>query len=190
MRRSGMTGDVSGPRWARFQKVRATITKPAVNLIAAEDHRHPIVNGRHERIRFCRQDRDAADLVFRLRICPAFVKAGKAQDRSVHRRDVVRLLGLAFPSRFHSKKPLAGTMQRRSAKAFLNTGFSATVSDRAFIMREASIRYRPFAQNGRSPQCICVSDRPASTWSTTSTDCVGATFQLGLRFCGVPNTSS
>jgi hypothetical protein len=53
---------------------------------------------------------------------------------------------LAEPSFCHSKKPVAGTRQRRCLNAERNDGFSATVSLRALMMG-----FGLRAQAGRSP---------------------------------------
>ncbi len=64
---------------------------------------------------------------------------------------------MPFPSRFHSKKPLAGTSTRRCRMAARNVFFSAAVSARALISSGRSFGF--LAQDGTKPQRTWCSSR-------------------------------
>ena len=82
----------------------------------------------------------------------------------------------AFPC--HSKKPSAGTRQRRRRRASRNAGRSCTPSTRALIMRAPADA--SFAQRGTRPQRRSSSTRsPVERTRTIGSSCVGAAFQCG-----------
>ena len=73
----------------------------------------------------------------------------------------------------HSYQPSASTRQRRLRNASRNEGFSASVSDRALIMRLPIAR--SFAHFGTSPQCSIANARaPSSPARIAATSWVGA----------------
>ncbi len=73
----------------------------------------------------------------------------------------------------HSYQPSASTRQRRFLNASRNDGFSASVSERALIMRLPIAR--SLAHFGTRPQCSIANARaPSSPVRTAGTACVGA----------------
>ena len=98
--------------------------EPAVVIVRAEDHWHAVVDIGHQFVRLGRHDGEAGDVV------PSGPKAGECKEPAFLQADQVRLLLLAFALP-NSKKPSAGTRQRRRLKASRKAGLPAAVSERA-----------------------------------------------------------
>jgi hypothetical protein len=79
----------------------------------------------------------------------------------------------------HSKKPVAGTTQRRDLIASRKAGFASMPSLLALIIEVPTLR--SFAQNGTRPQrSMAISRVPWASTRTTGAACVGAMLK---RFC-------
>ena len=112
---------------------------------------------------------------------PAFPKAREGKGFPGGEMNPEGVFVVPFPSApppfFHSKNPSAGMRHRRFRNALRKEGFSATVSERALIIRlpiPGSL-----AQEGIKPQRRSPIRRPRSSAATTGTNWVGAMLNLG-----------
>ena len=90
-----LTGGIRDEDITHIPGIERFTGKPALLIFPFQDYRHPVVDGSHQFVRCCRDERVRSGL-FPGRIVPRVIQPGECKTQAALKRDIKRRLPVPF----------------------------------------------------------------------------------------------